>query len=90
MADDTKYGIIVIGGEEVASVKKIVEKMKNQPNGIRFDEGAKVLEHHGYVQVRSKGSHRQFRHENGDLTTIPYGNPIDKFYIKDILERIGE
>jgi len=72
----------------MASVKKLVEKMINQPNGIRFEEAVKVLNHYGYKHVRTKGSHSQFRHENGSLTTVQYGNPIDKSYVKDILERI--
>jgi len=72
----------------MASVKKLVEKMTNQPNGIRFDEAEKVLNYYGYKNVRTKGSHHQFRNGSGDLTTVQYGNPIDKSYVKDILERI--
>jgi len=49
----------------MASVEKLVEKMINQPNGIRFEEAAKVLNHYGYKLVRSKGSHNQFRHDSG-------------------------
>ena len=73
----------------MAGVDKIIIKMQNQPSGIRYEEAAKVLEYFGYKHVRTKGSHRQFRHENGDLTTVQYGNPIDKSYVKDILERIS-
>ena len=32
---------------------KIVQKMKRQPNGIRFQELAKVLENYGY-RMKSK------------------------------------
>ena len=74
----------------MAGAKKIVEKMKSQPNGIRFDEAVKVLNHYGYKKVRVKGSHHQFRNDEGDLTTIQYGNPIKQAYVKDILKRIGE
>jgi predicted RNA binding protein YcfA (HicA-like mRNA interferase family) len=74
----------------VAGIKKLLAKMKNQPNGMRFEEVAKVLGHHGYEEVRVKGSHHQFRNQDGDLTTVQYGNPVDKSYVKDILKRIGE
>ena len=74
----------------MAGIDKLVEKMKNQPNGIRFDEAERVLNHYGYQQVRKKGSHRQFRNKTGDLTTVQYGNPIGKAYVSDILQRIGE
>ena len=90
MTHDTIFGIIVAGGEQVAGISKLLEKMKSQPNGIRFDEAAKILNHHGYEQVRVKGSHHQFRNKDGDLTTIQYGNPIKQAYVKDILKRIGE
>ncbi|MCL2204151.1 MAG: type II toxin-antitoxin system HicA family toxin [Defluviitaleaceae bacterium] len=72
------------------SIAKIIEKMKHQPNGIRYEEAAKVLEYHGYNHVRTKGSHRHFRNANGELTTVQYGNPIDKAYVRDILQRIGD
>ncbi len=36
------------------NISKIVEKMKRQPNGIRFKELAKVLEYNGYVMKSKK------------------------------------
>ncbi|MDR1703252.1 MAG: type II toxin-antitoxin system HicA family toxin [Clostridiales bacterium] len=74
----------------MAGVDKIVEKMKTQPKGIRFDEGAKVLEHYGYHHVRTNGSHYHFRNQAGDLTTIKYSNPLKISYVTDILTRIGQ
>jgi hypothetical protein len=32
----------------MASIEKLIEKMKNRPNGIRFQEIEKILEHFGY------------------------------------------
>ena len=74
----------------MAGVAKIVEKMKEQPRGIRYEEGAKVLEHYGYQHIRTKGSHHQFRNQDGDLTTIKYSNPLKISYVTDILARIGQ
>ncbi|WP_425623042.1 type II toxin-antitoxin system HicA family toxin [Brevibacillus borstelensis] len=73
----------------MAGVEKLIEKMKNRPNGIRFSEIAKVLEYHGYIMVRVVGSHHHFRNKNGDVITIPKHNPIKAVYVKDVLERIG-
>ncbi len=42
------------------NVEKIIEKMNNQPSGIRHEEAAKVLEYFGYRMDRQKGSHMQF------------------------------
>ncbi|MTW85645.1 addiction module toxin, HicA family [Virgibacillus dakarensis] len=74
----------------MAGVEKIIEKMKNRPNGIRFNEMMKVLEHHGYILDRVRGSHHQFRNEQGDIITIPKHNPVKAVYIKDVLKRIGD
>lgn len=72
------------------NVKKIIEKMHNQPNGIRSDEADKVLRHYGFEPVRKKGSHRHYLHESGELITIKVDEPLKKVYVIDILKRIGE
>ena len=75
----------------MAGAEKIIEKMKRQPNGISFEEAAKVLEYGGYMPVRNKGSHFHFRHGSGDVVTVVKETPaIKKCYVKDILSRIGE
>ncbi len=38
------------------NVKKLIEKMKQQPNGMRPEEVEKVLEAYGYVPARQKGA----------------------------------
>lgn len=35
-------------------IEKIILKMKRQPNGIRFEELAKVLEYNGYIMKTKK------------------------------------
>ncbi|MCI8664756.1 MAG: type II toxin-antitoxin system HicA family toxin [Hungatella sp.] len=71
------------------NVKKIIEKMERQPNGIRPDEAKKVLEYYGFECVRQKGSHAQFlNRETGELITVKIENPLKKVYIVDILSRI--
>ena len=35
-------------------IYKIIEKMKRQPNGIRFNELARVLEYYGYTMKPRK------------------------------------
>ncbi|MDR1731149.1 MAG: type II toxin-antitoxin system HicA family toxin [Synergistaceae bacterium] len=71
-------------------IKKIIQKMKTQPNGIRFSEAEKVLEKNGYVFKRQKGSHRGYANAAGNFITLVYGSPVPKAYIEDILTLIGE
>lgn len=74
----------------MASVEKIIEKMKIQPRGIRYVDAAKVLNHFGYILVREKGSHRHFRNDAGELVVLKEESPLKISYIEDILSRINE
>lgn len=70
------------------TVEKLIEKMKNQPRGIRLPEAEKVLGAYGYIFKRQKGSHRHYINGDGDLITLK--DPLKISYITEILERIGE
>ena len=73
------------------TVDRIIEKMKQQPNGIRAVEAEKVLKAFGYEAVRQKGSHKHYLNKkSGDLITIKQDTPLKKAYVVDILKRIGE
>jgi predicted RNA binding protein YcfA (HicA-like mRNA interferase family) len=72
------------------SVDKLIEKMRNQPNGISYDEAAKVLEGKGYHFNRQNGSHCHFRAKSGDVITVARHEPLKRAYVEEILERIGE
>lgn len=74
----------------MAQIDKIIEKMKNQPNGIRPEEAEKVLEYFGYRLDRQVGSHMHYINEHGDVITVPKRSPLRAVYIKDILRRIGK
>ncbi len=72
------------------TIEKILQKMKHQPNGIRFVELAKVLESNGYTMKKLKGtSHRNFINKQGDVITIKMDNPVKAVYVKDVLKRIN-
>ena len=73
----------------MASVDKLVHKMKNQPNGIIMAEADKVLEHYGYRLDRQKGSHCQYINKYGDVITIKKEQPLKAVYVKNVLTRIG-
>lgn len=72
------------------NIEKIIQKMKRQPNGIRFHELAKVLEYYGYEMKTRRGtSHRNFINTKGDVITIKEENPLKAVYVKDVLKRIS-
>jgi predicted RNA binding protein YcfA (HicA-like mRNA interferase family) len=50
-----------------------------------------ILEALGFVQVRQRGSHRQFRHRDGRSTTVPVhqGRDISPILLRQIAKDIG-
>lgn len=39
---------------------------------LKPQEVVRILEKFGFAEVRQKGSHKQFRHEDGRGTTVPF------------------
>jgi predicted RNA binding protein YcfA (HicA-like mRNA interferase family) len=39
---------------------------------LKPQEIVRILENLGFVEVRQKGSHQQFRHQDGRGTTVPF------------------
>lgn len=75
----------------MSNIDKLITKMKQQPNGIRFQEIVKVLEYYGYnMKSKKRTSHRNFININGDVITIKEENPLKAVYVKDVLKRINE
>jgi predicted RNA binding protein YcfA (HicA-like mRNA interferase family) len=50
-----------------------------------------LLSHHGFVCVRQRGSHMQFRHPDGRCTTVPdhSGRDISPSLLRKIARDIG-
>jgi predicted RNA binding protein YcfA (HicA-like mRNA interferase family) len=89
LTGDTVYDTIIVEGvETLSSVEKIIEKMKNQPHGVRLPEAEKVLAAYNYDFNRQKGSHRHYINLTGDVITLK--DPLKASYVNEILERIGE
>lgn len=53
-------------------------------------EVARVLEKIGFVDVRQRGSHKQFRHSDGRATTVPFhgGRDIAPFLLRQIIKDV--
>ena len=59
---------------------------------LRPREVAAILERLGFVEVRQRGSHRQYRHPDGRGTTVPFheGRDISPILLRQIAKDIGE
>jgi predicted RNA binding protein YcfA (HicA-like mRNA interferase family) len=49
------------------------------------------LEALGFIEVRQRGSHKQFRHQDGRATTVPFhsGRDISPVLLRKIARDIG-
>jgi predicted RNA binding protein YcfA (HicA-like mRNA interferase family) len=54
-------------------------------------EVVRALEALGFVEVRQRGSHKQFRHADGRATTVPFhkGRDISPSLLRKIARDIG-
>jgi len=54
-------------------------------------EVVRRLELIGFVEVRQRGSHKQFRHADGRVTTVPFhaGRDISPILLRQICKDIG-
>ena len=50
-----------------------------------------ILEALGFVEVRQRGSHKQFRHQDGRNTTVPVhpGRDVSPILLRQIAKDIG-
>ena len=56
---------------------------------LKAREVVRILERLGFVEVRQRGSHKQFRHEDGRATTVPvHGRDISPLLLRQICKDI--
>ena len=50
-----------------------------------------ILESLGFEEIRQRGSHKQFRHPDGRVTTVPFhsGRDISPLLLRQIIKDIG-
>ncbi len=58
---------------------------------LRAREVAALLERLGFVEVRQRGSHKQYRHPDRRCTTVPFhaGRDISPILLRQIAKDIG-
>lgn len=58
---------------------------------LKPKEVVAILERLGFIEVRQRGSHKQFRHSNGRSTTVPFhpGRDISPILLRQIARDVG-
>jgi predicted RNA binding protein YcfA (HicA-like mRNA interferase family) len=57
---------------------------------LKAKDVIKILESLGFLEIRQRGSHKQFRHNDGRATTVPVqaGKDISPVLLRQILKDI--
>ena len=72
---------------------KLLERIKNNPKTVRFDEVSKILKREGYEERQPKNgsSHYTYRKKGELPITIPRSSPyVKEEYIKQVIEAIND
>ena len=58
---------------------------------LKPHEVSRILEGLGFVEVRQRGSHKQYRHSDGRGTTVPFhrGRDVSPILLRQIAKDIG-
>lgn len=58
---------------------------------LKPKEIAAILEKMSFIEVRQRGSHKQFRHSDGRCTTVPFhtGRDISPILLRQIAKDVG-
>ena len=75
----------------MSKLEKLLQRIKNNPKTVRFEELDKILTNAGYecAQPRSGSSHYTYRKEFREPITIPYRKPyIHEAYVKLVLRAL--
>ena len=66
-------------------ISKIIDKMRNSPSSISFNEVRDAYQSiWGYELSRKGGSHMIFRKPGYEHINIPFAKPIKKHYVKKV------
>ncbi len=58
---------------------------------LKPKEVVTLLKNLGFIEVRQRGSHKQFRHPDGRFTTVPFhaGRDVSPILLRQIAKDIG-
>ncbi|MBZ0310271.1 MAG: type II toxin-antitoxin system HicA family toxin [Anaerolineae bacterium] len=73
--------------------EKRLQKLRQNPKNVSFQDLKTVLEDFGFELVRSSGSHHSFSIMIGQeqhLLVIPYSRPIKTIYVRETLDLIDK
>jgi predicted RNA binding protein YcfA (HicA-like mRNA interferase family) len=81
----------------MSRIDKLMCRLQCRPKDFTWDEAVRLLEHHGFQQVKKtgtgRGSHRKFRRPDGLYFQISQPHPentLKIYQVDDLLEVLQE
>ena len=74
----------------MSQFEKLLERIKNNPKSVRFEEIEKVLLRYGFKESQSRGgsSHYNFKKDNLLFTIPRHGQFVKEVYILQIIDAL--
>jgi hypothetical protein len=57
--------------------ENLLKRARENPKGLRFEEAVQLAEQLGFREVHRKGSHRIYRHEQGEQLRSRFPRPLN-------------
>ena len=73
--------------------EKRLQKLRQNPKNVAFEELRQVLEDEGFTLDHATGSHHIFRRVIGERVfrvVIPYARPVKSPYVRQVLAAVDE
>jgi len=74
--------------ERLSKLKKLLERIRNNPKNVRFEELDKILIHYGFTKRQSSGGSSHYYYTKGEkLLSVPFHKPhIKVIYVERAIE----
>jgi predicted RNA binding protein YcfA (HicA-like mRNA interferase family) len=74
--------------------QKLLQKIRNHPKGVRFEDLETLLAYYGYTLVRVSGSHHRYQRQGAPPITLsrhaPHAHSAAVEEVLRILEALGD
>ena len=72
----------------VSSAEKELQRLKNNPKNVSFEDVDRLLTSHGFRRRNTGGSHFVFTSPSGQILTIPKHKPVKEHYVRAVVRII--
>ncbi|MBR3051206.1 MAG: toxin HicA [Selenomonadaceae bacterium] len=76
----------------MSKLEKLLQRIKNNPKTVRFEELDKILSNAGYecAQPGRGSSHYTYRKPSNNPITIPYQRPfVNEVYVRKVIRELN-